>query len=972
MTSVFGHPGRHLGAMVEALTMATIGGVIGVAWASLGTFLSSLVYGQNQHAAMTIKAVFVMVAAFVHGYVRLSTPRLFLLVLLMLMPVLIGLTSTATHLTLLFPTQFLYPILTAIAVMLLVNVTIFPEFGSSQLCMTTIKTILLAQKVTDAAADLFVEFAVGNDQDDCITKLKNLTKLKADLRTKVNACDAVYTECSFELAYSVLPPRDLKSISRTGIKNVVAKANSLVGTCESTFAFLGIENPATQQKLFIAKKEERGDEQLLKNLVKRVERPLKQLQSAHSRALDVVAVCVAYAYDTPKIPSMNRASSRACRPDGILLPEIDAHIEWLDRAITEFGDTSSAALEGAADISAHEGDTVVDLMPREEVFLISSFVMNLQHEAAHTLEMLRAARHLLEERLERKGRKSLHFPRIKLRKWLFSGPEEPDTVRAGDRETFQSEQPNDADITLINHDVTKRRMTRVRRKETRSRVFYIWRKSRQALGKILDWIAHSESFIYAFKFMLGVMLCAWPAFVPAWADWYSLSRGVWAPLIFVLVFENAVGSTIWIFFLRTAGTIVGSSWGFAAYQSRHGNEFTIAVMLMLGTIPNYYVQLGTKYQKAGMVCTISMCVVALSTHLQTVPGTSAENFYKRVATMLIGGTVATVVQVVLFPVKAREHLKQSLATAIVHINQMESCIASGVDDKRHQISSPALFKLFERARRKASAALLQAESFLESTKREPRLKGDFSDQAVVYKEIIYVLRQVADRMENMVQLRKQYGSTVLEQYNSRIYAYRRNVAASITLTLFVIHEALTTKLPMPQFMPSTRLAHTRMVLRIRQIILEESTQSSGTIDAVAETQTTAANHALRAKFLAWNASSAALEECIDYLEELIELTKFLVGANEFRSGLLHRPNYKEYINQIKSSRDFNPKQPARGEDGYELAETVTASGYSLFGVQTQQALEGMPDSLTRITSRRMEARLERRRTNVLSPTRDEV
>lgn len=86
------------------------------------------------------------------------------------------------------------------------------------------------------------------------------------------------------------------------------------------------------------------------------------------------------------------------------------------------------------------------------------------------------------------------------------------------------------------------------------------------------------------------------------------------------MFENAVGSTIWIFALRTVGTIVGSSWGYAAYEARNGNEFVIAVMLMLGCIPNYYVQLGTGYQKAGMVCTISMCVVALSTHLQTVPG----------------------------------------------------------------------------------------------------------------------------------------------------------------------------------------------------------------------------------------------------------------------------------------------------------------------------------------------------------------
>lgn len=86
------------------------------------------------------------------------------------------------------------------------------------------------------------------------------------------------------------------------------------------------------------------------------------------------------------------------------------------------------------------------------------------------------------------------------------------------------------------------------------------------------------------------------------------------------MFENAVGSTTWIFILRAVGTIVGSAWGFAAYRAGQGNEYVIAVMLIIMSIPNFYVQLGTKYQKAGMVCTISMCVVALSTHLQTVPG----------------------------------------------------------------------------------------------------------------------------------------------------------------------------------------------------------------------------------------------------------------------------------------------------------------------------------------------------------------
>lgn len=93
-------------------------------------------------------------------------------------------------------------------------------------------------------------------------------------------------------------------------------------------------------------------------------------------------------------------------------------------------------------------------------------------------------------------------------------------------------------------------------------------------------------------------------------------------MIFILIFENAVGSTIAIFIQRTMGTIAGSLWGWAAYEAHGGNEFVMAAMLMVVTVPNYYLQLGfgLKYQKVGMICTISSCVVALSTHLQAVPG----------------------------------------------------------------------------------------------------------------------------------------------------------------------------------------------------------------------------------------------------------------------------------------------------------------------------------------------------------------
>ena len=86
------------------------------------------------------------------------------------------------------------------------------------------------------------------------------------------------------------------------------------------------------------------------------------------------------------------------------------------------------------------------------------------------------------------------------------------------------------------------------------------------------------------------------------------------------MFELAIGTSVWTFFLRAIGTTLGSLWGWAAYEARHGNPVVCAAVIFVGLIPCAYVQLGTKYPKAGMVTIISMSVVSLSTELNTVLG----------------------------------------------------------------------------------------------------------------------------------------------------------------------------------------------------------------------------------------------------------------------------------------------------------------------------------------------------------------
>jgi hypothetical protein len=1069
IVTVFGHPGRRFGMMAEALVLAVLGLLVGVAWSIFGVYLSGLVYPYNEPAAYTVKGVFLLVAMVFHGFLRSHTPRLFLFVLLIVIVCVVGLTGTAKAYTPLLATQLLYPILTAVAVLLLVNTCIFPEFSSDFLGTTTIETLgetvgalrdagsyfvadvgtfenkegqngehadseegnaITTEKSATAAEPpssssespsvlrrLFSSFSHGSNAPaepegtkqqkapkKKVVKLNVLTGEKAKLRAKLAACKAMQQECNFELAFAVLPPRDLKPISDTAMKAIVANTLALIGACESKWFLTGDMEDSQQQpkpkvpepttaasadvsgtdsdildspyhsstedsggeatgkkrrksrkarkkayhkaKLELEKEQldlvkpkreiEYGDLELFQSLLRRISEPLHELQETIDRSVDVVTSCLAYCYDVPTLPSGSKA------PSGIVLEELDIRTDILQQAITDFDTNASLALEGAANLDELES-TDVDITPRMETFLISSFILNLRQAAMTILQMLKESRKLVEKRQARHERRRIWAPRIRWAKWLVSGGEQdmlalPESGRQQRRKgavndieegpdlNSDSNLPTQSkyDETSVKSGPNKSRATSARPRKVRQQPLIDRLRHRVADG--LDYIAQSDDCLYAFKITVAVFVVSWPAFISSWNTWYSLNRGLWASLQLVLVTENAIGTSIQTFTFRLVGTIIGCIWGYAAYQSRDGNRITCVVLLVIGILPASYLQLGTRYIKIGMVLIISMSVVSLATIDKTVPGSATENFLKRLIAFIIGGVVALVVEVVLFPVKARVRLVESLASSIRQISEMEACVAHGIETETNvNVYAPEVTKRFNHAKAKAEASLTAAQTFLPFCSKEPRLKGSFAPLALVYTEIIFVLHQIIDRMDNMLQLRKQYGSGVLEELNTQVYPYRRNVAASITLILFAVHEALTTKLPLPQFLPSARLAHLRMVNRVRELVIGNNNDGSGSpTDAptrsgmTSELEATLVKRLVKQKYLSWSAASAGQVEVIEYLEELVELVKLLVGAQEFRSGLLERPTYRQWVERI--GRETN-EMSANQEDGPDKVST---------------------------------------------------
>ncbi|KFY65709.1 hypothetical protein V496_02370 [Pseudogymnoascus sp. VKM F-4515 (FW-2607)] len=1063
ITTVFGHPGRRFGMMAEALILTTLGTIFGAAWSVLGVYLSSLVYAYNTPAAYTIKGIFLTLAVLFHGYLRSHTPRLFLGVLLMLIVVVVTLTNPATAVSVGLVTGILYPILTAVGILLIVNVTIFPEFSSSFLGITTIETLSQTVNTLRDANSYFVAIldpdneAIGkqdgNNSDGqaersdaepesppkgslfhrlfkavkslhskastqgprdpvetteedhsgeepatpevpkpvvpSIVELKSLTDQKEKLRAKLESCKSAQQECMFELAFAVLPPRDLKPVSDTSMKKLVANTISLIGACESKYALLGDiddskaasdgvkgaktptgsvsrsrrssfdqdsetggesgqEHPSSdKEELHMAWKKNKkkkkkahrsksrarlrrekedlemvkpqkeiksADEELMRRLLKRIEGPLHSLQQNIDKSVEVITSCLAYCYDVKRLPS------GAFPPKGIRLEELDIHIDAMKASIVDFDKNASVALESAtAYYESHS--THIDVTPRMEIFLISSFILNLRQAASNMRKMLKHSRKLVEKRQERHEKRRLWFPRIHWRKWLTTGGEHdmlslPDQGRKDKRQGKSEDQhgdkgPHETKAKVKTGDLEAggqmapaqepsppKATKKVKLNEEKSR----FARLRIKLADFVDGVAGSDDVEYAIKLTIAVLLVTWPAFVGKWNMWYYLNRGLWAALQLVLITEVVIGASVWVFLLRIVGTTIGCCWGLAAFEASGGSRVVTVVMLVIGVVPSTYVQLGTTYVKAGMVCIISMCIVALATVDNTLSGGAVDNFLKRLIAFLIGGTVAIFIEFIVLPVRARDRLVESLAAAIQKISEMEACLAYGVESgKNTDARSPEVIERFEIAMGKAEDALGAAATFLPFCNQEPRLKGSFAGLSLVYQEVLYVLHRIIERMDNILQLRNEYGSGVLEELNEEIYAYRRNLAGSITLILFAVHEALTTKLPLPQFLPSARLAHLRVVNRVRELVLDNEPSILGKDDNIerSKMEKLMVRRMLRQKFLSWNAASAGQIEVIEYLEELVDLTKLLVGANEFRSGLLTRPSYNDYIKKIK-------------------------------------------------------------------------
>src|ERR1700735_4440430 len=107
-------------------------------------------------------------------------------------------------------------------------------------------------------------------------------------------------------------------------------------------------------------------------------------------------------------------------PKIVQLEDVDTAVESLRGAMDIFDKDVHASLASTHDWKDSK-DVMGDIIPREEVFLISSFYLNMRQSALHVLQMLEHSRDLVDQCQRRKSRRRFYAPQIKWQKWLYSG-----------------------------------------------------------------------------------------------------------------------------------------------------------------------------------------------------------------------------------------------------------------------------------------------------------------------------------------------------------------------------------------------------------------------------------------------------------------------------------------------------------------------------------------------------------------------
>lgn len=610
------HPGRRLGSMIQSFYLGLMGLAIALPYSLFTQFLCHKVYessGSLQNA-LGLLAFFEIIMLAIVGYVRSASPRLFLMVFLFFLVV---------HFAAIpFPNisygsiayGFSIPILMAMALCLIVNVVLFPEFGSTYIG-TSVTTTLHEIQLCLNSATLFFTTADRKSSGTLPAELAKVMGQRKKVRGVLAQCQATMMECTYEMSWSYMGPQEIKPLTKI-LKKLSVSQSALIVACELEFAvFSSLNSESSQEEArFSIEKEEfahsiaepkepekpislidqvkpkkevsYADKEILLRFLDTVRAPILTLLIAMSMSITDAKLSLARAYDVPmkKVPEAtlpddldevaSQDSPTEPKPstsshDREITPEtLEIQLSVLVKAINLFDVIIKDAL---SKVAGDDADTKY-IMPRDEFFLLSSFLLNFRESALVVSNLLETSRCLLETRIRRESR---GWRGMKL--WVSFISTDKHWSKFFSSGNFEASEGHSANVVEIQsiigqeitNDAIKKSQYSVPEQSTMSTSGRVLFKIRTVLADFLDALGKRKGHLKAmFQTVFLLMLLSFPMFSVSMHSWYVKLRGSWVGFIAMLAFETSVGATVYSLAARTILLVSGSAWGYVVVSAQ--------------------------------------------------------------------------------------------------------------------------------------------------------------------------------------------------------------------------------------------------------------------------------------------------------------------------------------------------------------------------------------------------------------------
>lgn len=328
-------------------------------------------------------------------------------------------------------------------------------------------------------------------------------------------------------------------------------------------------------------------------------------------------------------------------------------------------------------------------------------------------------------------------------------------------------------------------------------------RCRMGLSKAIHVLRHSRNIKFGIKLTAGIVLLTLPAWLALGhaKRWWLYRRGQWMAISYLFCLETSTGASFRTSLFRILGTVGGSLLGLIISEISQGNPYALAFLLMVATLPPSYLMLFTPFLGVGVVMGLTLPIVAI------IPTQGARESVVYVAwnrgyMIFFGIVAALIVNLLVWPIHARLELvrRVSLVTSqlqSLYLSLSRQMLSGGLTSSHKSNAA------FERLEVSIEKRIGQARGLIDIMSIEVSLKPK---RTKVLSELLDHLEIIYELLMGLRRCREHGLRSIRQNAVVNVLEMRQSFIASVSLVLWTTGQALQTKAPLPQCLPSPRLA----------------------------------------------------------------------------------------------------------------------------------------------------------------------